>query len=116
MLVHYYGNGGVDWAHNNWYATRNLNGGKWRFHARDQEHPFPTHDNSDGVDQTTNYTTKRDLDAPTMILRDLLGDNATGAGAASSNPSIGNLEFRVKFADHVQELLYNGGLLTPTAA
>src|SRR6185295_14701313 len=46
MIVHYYAGGGADWSHNNWYATFNhVADGKWRFHAWDQEHAFPTNDN-----------------------------------------------------------------------
>lgn len=115
MIVHYYGGGGVDWAHNNWYASRDANGGKWRFHAWDQEHTFPTTDNGDSWNQNTNWTSLRDLDAPTRIHRDLMGDNTT-TEAPNSDPTKGNLEYRLRFADRVQELMYNGGVLTPAAA
>jgi hypothetical protein len=115
MIVHYYGGGGVDWAHNNWYATRNANGGKWRFHAWDQEHTFPTADNGDSWTQTVNWTSKRDLDAPTRIHRDLMGDNTT-TESPNSDPTKGHLEYRMRFADRVQELMYNGGALTPAVA
>ncbi len=100
MIVHYYAGGGADWSHNNWYATRNRVEGLWRFHAWDQEHAFPTNDNGDAWDQNSNLTTKDDLEAPTEIHRNLLV----------------NAEYRLRFADRVQQLLYNDGVLTPTAA
>ena len=56
MIVHYYAGGGADWSHNNWYASRHRNGGLWRFHAWDQEHAFPTNDNSDSWTQTSDLT------------------------------------------------------------
>jgi hypothetical protein len=101
MIVHYYA-ANNDWAHNNWYASRNrvVPGSKWRFHAWDQEHAFPTNDNNDSFTVNYDSTTKDDPSAPTAIHNNLM---AFG-------------EYKIKFADHVQELLRNGGLLTPTAA
>jgi hypothetical protein len=100
MIVHYYAGNGNDWAHNNWYATRNVNGGQWRFHAWDQEHAFPTNDNGDSWTQTSNLTGKDDFEAPTEIHRNL----------------IQNDEYRLRFSDRVEELMYNGGALTPAVA
>jgi hypothetical protein len=100
MIVHYYAGGGADWAHNNWYATRNATAGKWRFHAWDQEHAFPTTDNGDSWTQTSDLTDKDDPEAPTAIHRNL----------------IVNEEYRLRFSDRVQELLSNGGALTPAVA
>lgn len=100
MIVHYYGGNGADWSHNNWYAERNANGGKWRFHAWDNEHAFPTTDNGDSWTQTSDLTGKDDFEAPTEIHRNL----------------IQNAEYRLRFADRVQELMYNGGPLTEVAA
>ena len=103
MIVHYYGGNTVDWSNNNWYATFNHvdPNGRWRFHAWDQEHAFPTNDNTDGVDQNNaNSTTKDEPDTPTAIHKNL----------------IVNDEYRLRFSDRVQELMRNGGNLTPTAA
>jgi hypothetical protein len=110
MLVHYYAGGGADWSHNNWYATFNSvdPNGKWRFHAWDQEHAFPTNDN-DSIETGSikwNQNTiaemlaKDDFEAPTEIFKNL----------------IVNTEFKLRFADRVQALMYNGGALTPAAA
>ncbi|QDV72312.1 lamin tail domain-containing protein [Botrimarina mediterranea] len=100
MIVHYYGGNAADWSHNNWYATRDRNGGLWRFHAWDQEHAFPTTDNGDAFTQFVDLTTKDDFEAPTSIHKNL----------------IGNTEYRLRFADRVQALMQNGGVLTNTAA
>lgn len=100
MIVHYYAGNAADWSHNNWYATRDRNGGLWRFHAWDQEHAFPTTDNGDGFTQFTDLTSKDDAQAPTAIHQNL----------------VGNAEYKLKFADRVQKLMHNGGLLTPAAA
>ena len=101
MIVHYYA-ANNDWSHNNWYATRNRvePGGKWRFHAWDQEHAFPTNDNNDSFNVNYDSTSKDDPSAPTAIHNNLM-----------ANP-----EYKLRFADRVQKLLHNGGLLTPTAA
>jgi len=101
MIVHYYGGNSVDWSNNNWYAFRNRTAsGKWTFHAWDQEHAFPTNDNSDGIDQNVDTTGFDQDDTPTALHRNL----------------IANAEYKLKFADRVQKLLYNGGLLTPANA
>lgn len=100
MIVHYYGGNDADWAHNNWYAERNSNGGLWHFHAWDNEHAFPTTDNGDAFTQTSDLTDKDDFEAPTEIHQNL----------------IDNVEYRLRFADRVQELMYNGGVLTEVAA
>jgi hypothetical protein len=100
MVVHYYAGNGNDWSHNNWYATRNAIAGQWRFHAWDQEHAFPTTDNGDSWTQTSDLTGKDDFEAPTEIHRNLMA----------------NAEYRLRFADRVQELMHNGGVLTPDAA
>lgn len=100
MIVHYYGGNAADWSHNNWYATRDHNGGLWRFHAWDQEHAFPTADNGDAFTQTVDLTGKDDAEAPTAIHKNL----------------IANAEYRQRFVDRVQELMQNGGALTTAAA
>jgi hypothetical protein len=102
MVVHYYVGDANDWAHNNWYATFDAAdpNGKWRFHSWDQEHAFPTTDNGDSFTQTTDLTTKDDFECSTEILQNL----------------IVNEEFRLRFSDRVQELMYNDGVLTESAA
>jgi hypothetical protein len=103
MIVHYYAGGGADWPHNNWYGTKNTQaGGQWRFHAWDQEHAFPTTDNGDSWSQTTNITPEgpEDLESPGEIHFNLMA----------------NAEYRLRFSDRVQELMYNGGALTPAVA
>lgn len=100
MVVHYYAGNAADWAHNNWYATRDRNGGLWRFHAWDQEHAFPTTDNGDSFTQFTDLTAKDDPQSPTAIHQNL----------------IASAEYKLKFADRVQKLLENGGVLTPAVA
>jgi hypothetical protein len=100
MIVHYYGGNAADWSHNNWYATRDRNGGLWRFHAWDQEHAFPTTDNGDSFTQTTDLTGKDDFEAPTSLHVNLI-DNAA---------------YKLKFNDRVQALMRNGGVLTDAAA
>jgi hypothetical protein len=101
MIAHYYGGNDADWSHNNWYAERNSGvGGQWRFHAWDNEHAFPTTDNGDSIDQFEDLTYKDNTETPTEIHRNL----------------IANQEYRLRFADRIQELMYNGGALTPAAA
>ena len=104
MIVHFYA-GNNDWAHNNWYATRNrvVPGARWHFHEWDQEHAFPTSDNAylgDTIGADYDATDKDDPFAPTEIHQNL----------------IANPEYRLKFADRAQRLLYNGGVLTPVSA
>ena len=105
MVVHYYA-GNWDWGQDNWYATFNHvdEDGKWRFHAWDQEHAWPTDDNQplgeNNFDENYDPTTKNDAYGPTGIQHRLML----------------NEEYRLKFADRVQELMYNGGLLTPSVA
>jgi hypothetical protein len=86
--------GNDDWAHHNWYATFNRVDptGRWRFHSWDAEHTLK--------DVNRNSTTLNNTGAPTEILNKL---------AAAP-------EFRLRFADRVQKLFYNGGLLSPTGA
>lgn len=107
MIVHYYAGGGADWSHNNWYATFNSAdaAGRWRFHAWDQEHAFPTTDNDASEpnpdwNEFSDLTGKDDFEAPTELLRNL----------------IANGEFKLRFADRVQALMVNGGPLTEAAA
>jgi hypothetical protein len=90
MIINYYA-GNTDWAQHNWYASydRVSGTGKWRFHSWDAEHVFES--------LSDNLTTKNDTGGPTEIFLRL----------------IANSEFKLKFDDHVQKLMANGGLLTP---
>lgn len=102
MIVHMYAGNESDWPHNNWYATFDPTAadGKWRFHAWDQEHAFPTNDNGDSFDQFVDLTDEDDPQTAGEILANL----------------IQNDEFRLRFSDRVQELMRNGGVLTPDEA
>jgi hypothetical protein len=104
MIVHMYAGNRSDWPHNNWYATFNHAdpNGKWRFHAWDQEHAFPTNDNGDSFTQFVDLTeyADEDFESSFELFYNL----------------IVNEEFRLRFADRVQELMYDGGPLTEAAA
>jgi hypothetical protein len=107
MIVHYYAGGGADWSHNNWYATFNHvdAAGRWRFHAWDQEHAFPTTDNDAAEpnpdwNEFSDLTPKDDFEAPTELFRNL----------------IANSDFKLRFSDRAQALMNNGGALTEAAA
>ncbi len=92
MINQYTGNS--DWASHNWYASFNRvdPNGKWRFHTWDAEYSFR--------DVTNDLTLKNDSNAPTGI----------------HNKLMASPEYKQRFNDHVQKMLRNGGLLTPTAA
>lgn len=102
MTVLYYAGNSIDWSNNNWYASMNSVDplGRWRFSAWDQEHAFPTNDNSDGISQTVNTTTKDEVGTPTAIHQNLMTND----------------EYRLRFSDRVQELMRVDGTLTPTKA
>ena len=107
MIVLDYAGGGADWPHNNWYATFNRvdAGGKWRFHAWDQEHAFPTTDNDAAEgnpdwNEFADITGKDDFEAPSELFQNL----------------IASPEFKQRFSDRVQKLMRNDGVLTEEAA
>jgi hypothetical protein len=93
MLVNFYA-GNSDWAHQNWYASFNRvdPNGKWRFHSWDAEHTFKV--------AGDNSTTKNDAGGPTYLHQQL----------------VKNSEYLLRFADKVQEHLFNGGALSTEAA
>ncbi|MCA9185726.1 MAG: lamin tail domain-containing protein [Planctomycetales bacterium] len=93
MLMNFY-IGNTDWAHQNWYATYNRvdPNGRWRYHSWDTEKGL------DGVG--ANVTGRDDTGGPTEIHQNLLA----------------NAEYRMKFADHVQQHMFNDGALTPERA
>ncbi|HZZ27533.1 MAG TPA: lamin tail domain-containing protein [Pirellulales bacterium] len=97
MIINYYA-GNTDWAsvtaQHNWYASYDdVSGtGKWRFASWDAEHVFEN--------LTDNVTGVLQPGGPTDIFKDLMA----------------NSEFKLQFADEVQRLMLNGGLLTPQSA
>jgi len=99
MIVNDYA-GNSDWATHNWYASFNRvdPAGRWHFHSWDAEFTFrPT----SGVNEVNvDVTTKNESGSPTEIQTRL-----------AANP-----EYRLRFADHVQRLMANGGVLTPSGA
>jgi len=84
---------------NNWFGSRRRNGREgFRFFAHDFEHSFF----NSGEDRTGPYTTPNQSDFsysnPMFLHQDLLG----------------NIEYRLRFADRVQKHMFNGGALTAT--
>ena len=88
MILHQYG-GNLDWDHHNWYAIRNTNGGKWYFISWDNEFIF--------IDPSDNVLALDNDENPSRIWNRLMQ----------------NEEYRQLFADRVQKLCFNDGLLTP---
>jgi len=88
MITNFYV-GNTDWAHHNWYATRNRVGseGRWRFHTWDAEHVLKG--NTDDV------TGKSNSGSPTWLHQQLCAND----------------EYRMLFADHVHRYFFNDGLL-----
>ncbi|MBN1479266.1 lamin tail domain-containing protein [candidate division KSB1 bacterium] len=91
MIVNYYV-GNVDWAHQNWYATRSRFApeDKWRYHSWDAEHVM------EGV-QSNNL--HRDDDGGPTRLHHVLRQHP---------------EYRRMFADQVYQHFFNDGILTQT--
>ncbi len=88
MLLNIYG-ANRDWDHHNWYAGRRRTpDGRWRFFSWDAEHIFRGN--------TDNVVNENNNNNPSRIYANL-----------RANP-----EFRVLFADHVHEHLFNDGVLT----
>jgi len=85
----YYGN--TDWAHQNWYATRNRFDpeGRWRYHSWDAEKGMQ------GLND--NVVSKDDGYGSPTYLHQKLKSNA---------------EYRLLFADHVYRHFFNDGVLT----
>ena len=92
MLVNFY-LGNRDWAHHNWYATRNRQNpdgnGKWRFHSWDAEKVL--------LDLEENVTERASRGSPTQIHHMLRRND----------------RYRFAFADRAWTLLSDDGLLTP---
>ncbi|KPK49053.1 MAG: hypothetical protein AMK72_05495, partial [Planctomycetes bacterium SM23_25] len=94
MIMNFY-IGNTDWAHHNWYVTKNAADpdGRWRFHAWDSEHCLKgEYDNVTGKDDGNKTPTR---------LQQRLETSA---------------EYRLLFADHVHKYFFNDGLLTPGSA
>ena len=88
LLVNWFtGNG--DWGNTkNWYATRkNSPDGRWRFHSWDAEKAFE------------NFSSGG---------RDDVGNGPKGL----HNALMGNEEYELLFADHIQRHMFNDGVLT----
>ncbi|MCA9263441.1 MAG: CotH kinase family protein, partial [Planctomycetales bacterium] len=104
MIMNYYG-ANTDWDDHNWYAAR---------HSRIDGQ---TVDNAAG---DPDFAFKFfNFDGEHLI--ELTTDNATGINNANRptrlhNQLMGNAEYRLKFADHVQELFAEGGVLSPEVA
>ena len=90
MILNFYG-GNQDWDQHNWYAVRNQNGGRWQFVAWDSERIL------EGVnDDVTEF------------------DKTVGGTRMPSHFHAvlrASAEYRLRFADRVQRLFFNGGAL-----
>jgi len=86
MLTNFYA-GNTDWAHHNWYASRNRSDpdSRWRFHQWDAEHVLKG--------EGDNVTSRDNDRAPTRLHQRLCA----------------NAEYKMLFADQVHEHFYNGG-------
>ncbi len=79
--------GNTDWAHQNWYATRARDGGKWLFHNWDAEHVLKS--------PGENNLSRSDSGGPTEVFQSLMR----------------NAEFKQIYADRVQRHVSPGGAL-----
>jgi hypothetical protein len=93
MLLNFYG-GNWDWDQHNWVAMRNrVNpGGGFRFFCWDEEHMVETVD--------ANILSENNSDCPSRVFQQLLK----------------NESYKRLFADRIQKLCFNGGVLTPASA
>ncbi|MBN1518386.1 lamin tail domain-containing protein [Candidatus Sumerlaeota bacterium] len=94
ILTYFYIGVIVDWAQQNWYASRNIQDpdATWHYHVWDAEHCLEY--------VTDNATGKNNTGAPTEV-HQLLTANA---------------EYRLQFADHVHRHCFNDGALTTQGA
>lgn len=90
MIINFYV-GNTDWAHQNWYASRHRTDPShlWRYHSWDAEHVI--------TGLNVDVTDKNNDGGPTF-LHQKLSENA---------------EYRMMIADHVYQLFFNNGVLTP---
>ncbi len=93
MLINFYGSN-TDWDHHNWAAIRNRvePGTGFKFFCWDAEHLLKSV-NGNVLNENNNY-------CPSRIFQQLRK----------------NKSFRLLFADRIQQLCFNGGLLTPGSA
>ncbi|HET6409670.1 MAG TPA: lamin tail domain-containing protein, partial [Chthoniobacteraceae bacterium] len=105
MLLNFYG-GNQDWDDHNWYSARlRASGAGYKFFSWDGERTLetPTGQDRTGVNQS---------DKPSRIYAALRG--STNTTTAPLNAA--NVEFRVRFADHIQKHMFVNGPLTPAQA
>ncbi len=89
MILNQFGGNG-DWPQNNWYASRRrAEGERWQFHSWDAEFFF--------IDVQADRINSIDSSGPGELFS-LLQRND---------------DFRLRFADRIQQLLFNDGVLTP---
>ncbi|HEV7868977.1 MAG TPA: lamin tail domain-containing protein, partial [Chthoniobacteraceae bacterium] len=101
MLLNFYG-GNVDWDDHNWYsARRRAPGAGYKFFAWDGERTLEA-GNAD-------KTSVNQADKPSRIYAALRGSTAP----ATAPLNAANVEFRIRFADHIQKHLFNNGPLSP---
>lgn len=94
--------GEADWLSGdlstNWFTSRHPGEGKFRFHFWDYEQNLGHDGSSTSMKINVNFTSNL---------------NSSNSPARIYNQLRKNTEFRLRFADRVQELLFNDGLLTP---
>jgi hypothetical protein len=89
MILNQFG-GNTDWPQNNWYASRRrADGEKWEFHSWDAEFFF--------VEPRVDRINTIDASGPGELFVQLLESD----------------DFRLRFADRIQQHLFNDGVLTP---
>ncbi len=95
--------GNTDWAHKNWYATRNqtASDGVWRYHAWDTEHIMEVNLWDPTVSEALyiDVTEKDNEGGPTEVHQNLCANDG----------------YRLRFADQVHRHLFNDGILTTDA-
>lgn len=92
LIMNYYV-GNSDWAHHNWYASRNRvdPNGRWRYHSWDAEHIMEG------------------------LFEDVTGRISGGSPTDLHRRLLANDEYSLRFADHVHRHFFNHGILTPDA-
>src|SRR5205807_627864 len=88
-----------DWPQHNWYASRNRNGGQFRFQVWDAEHVLKN--TSYGSTSNAGKLDASDANGPAQLHASLKN----------------NAEYRLRFADRLQKHFFNDGLfnIDPTA-
>jgi hypothetical protein len=96
LLNFYLGN--FDWSHQNWYGSfrRNHPDGRWRFHSWDAEHVLRVPTDENVITGGTTITDANQASCPTFIHQRLTT----------------NVEYRMRFADRMHRLFFNGGVFT----